>query len=99
LPSAASDDKQLELLVKWLESYHPKELFNTEYSSSNTGAHNPGKTADGLINAKALRIIPTDTERRMGMLDVAYRAYKPLDLPDWEQFGKEVGEEVSAMKA
>jgi xylulose-5-phosphate/fructose-6-phosphate phosphoketolase len=99
LPGAATDDTQLDLLIKWLESYHPKELFNPDYHSSQTGAHTPGKVAEGLIDPVALRIIPSDTERRMGMVDEAYRKYEPLQLPKWTEFGKEVNEEFSAMKA
>jgi hypothetical protein len=33
------------------------------------------------------------------MVPEAYKAYAPLDLPDWKTFGNPANEEVSAMKA
>jgi hypothetical protein len=71
LPQAATDDSEFELLGKWLESYHPGHLFNTDIKNDQTKAHNVGATAEGVINEKALRIIPKDQKRRMGMVDVS----------------------------
>jgi xylulose-5-phosphate/fructose-6-phosphate phosphoketolase len=72
LPEAATDDGEFDLLVKWLESYNPKHLFNTEAKSSSTKAHAMGNTAGAVIDEKALRIIPKDQKRRMGMVDVGF---------------------------
>ena len=70
LPEAVGNDEEFGLLIKWLESYHPKELFNASVDSSESKTHNPAAKADGIIAAKALRIIPKDLQRRMGSSDV-----------------------------
>jgi xylulose-5-phosphate/fructose-6-phosphate phosphoketolase len=71
LPKAATDDGEFDLLVKWLESYSPKHLFNVETSNGDSRAHAIGSTASAVIDEKALRIIPKDQKRRMGMVDVS----------------------------
>ena len=70
LPEAATDEAEFGLLVKWLESYNPKHLFNTDVKNDSTRAHAMGASADAVIDEKALRIIPKDQKRRMGMVDV-----------------------------
>lgn len=71
LPAAATDEKEFGLLQQWLESYHPSHLFNTSVKGDSTSAQAVGATADGVIDNKALRIIPKDQQRRMGMVDVS----------------------------
>ncbi|WWC90666.1 uncharacterized protein L201_005602 [Kwoniella dendrophila CBS 6074] len=99
LPKAASDDKEFGLLQDWLKSYGPDELFHTEVDSSHSEAHDSSNKAAGIIDEAALRIIPKDQQRRMGMADATYRGYKPLEAPDWKDFTHELGEPVSNMKA
>ncbi|WVR00042.1 hypothetical protein IAU59_007184 [Kwoniella sp. CBS 9459] len=85
LPEAAKDDKEFELLQQWLKSYGPEELFHTE--------------ASGIIDDVALRIIPKDQQKRMGMVDATYRGFTPLEAPDWKEFTHGLEEPVSNMKA
>jgi xylulose-5-phosphate/fructose-6-phosphate phosphoketolase len=99
LPQAGKDDEQFGLLKDWLESYHIQELVNAGYSSHEGGAHDPSSAAQGLINPTALRIVPQNIERRMGMLAESYKGYTPLDLADWKEFGREADRDFSAMKA
>ncbi|KAK8854752.1 hypothetical protein IAR55_003491 [Kwoniella newhampshirensis] len=99
LPAAAKDDKEFELLEKWLTSYGPDELFDTEVDSGASKAHNSHNKADGIITSKALRIIPKDQQKRMGMVDATYRGFKPLEVPDWKDFTHSTDKEVSNMKA
>nr|WRH23617.1 phosphoketolase [Naematelia aurantialba] len=99
LPAATKSPEEFDLLIKWLESYHPKELFNTDVTSSSSGAHTPSNKASGVINDVALRIIPHDQLRRMGMVDATYRGFIPLKVPDWKDFSHPVDEEISNMKA
>lgn len=70
LPGAVSNPEEFDLLLQWLESYHPKELFDTGVDSSESFAHDSTNKAAGIINDAALRIIPKDQERRMGMVNV-----------------------------
>lgn len=35
----------------------------------------------------------------MGMVDAAYRGFKKLEAPKWQDFAVERGEEISNMKA
>ena len=35
----------------------------------------------------------------MGMVDEAYRGFKKLEAPKWQDYGVEQGEEISNMKA
>ena len=70
LPEAATSPEEFDLLIKWLESYQPKELFHTDVDSSKPQAKAVGDVAAGIIDPKALRIIPRDQSRRMGMVDV-----------------------------
>ncbi|OCF37972.1 phosphoketolase [Kwoniella heveanensis CBS 569] len=85
LPAAAKDDKEFELLQQWLKSYGPDELFHTE--------------ASGIIDEVALRIIPKDQQKRMGMVDATYRGFTPLEAPDWKDFTHSIDEPISNMKA
>jgi xylulose-5-phosphate/fructose-6-phosphate phosphoketolase len=99
LPSVVKSEDEFKLLVEWLESYHPKELFDTEVKSDQTHTREAISKASGIIHESALRIIPKDMSRRMGMVEETYRGFKPLNTPDWKDFGTEQGEEMSNMKA
>ncbi|WVO23080.1 uncharacterized protein IAS62_004425 [Cryptococcus decagattii] len=85
LPKAGAEGEEFELLKKWLRSYGPEELFHIE--------------AKGIIDSKALRIIPKDQQRRMGMVNATYRGFIPLKTPEWKEYGHDVEEKVSNMKA
>lgn len=69
LPAAVKSEDEFKLLVEWLESYHPKELFNTQIDSSRAETKETHSKASGVIKDSALRIIPSQT-RRMGLVDV-----------------------------
>ena len=69
LPSVVKNEDEFKLLKKWLESYHPKELFNTAVDSSHAETKETASGASGIIDESALRIIPSLT-RRMGLVDV-----------------------------
>lgn len=99
LPAAAKDPEQFDLLKKWLESYHIKELVHTDVTSGDSQAHDASNTAEGLISSVALRIVPRNIEARMGMVPETFKGYRPLDLADWKQFGKEADKDTSAMEA
>ena len=71
LPEAATNSEEFDILINWLESYHPRDLFNTDFDSSQPQAHDSGNMAAGIINEKALRIIPKNQQRRMGLVDVS----------------------------
>lgn len=71
LPKAGAEGEEFELLKKWLRSYGPEELFHVEVDSNTSQAHNAGNKAKGIIDSKALRIIPKDQQRRMGMVNVS----------------------------
>ncbi|EIN09747.1 phosphoketolase, partial [Punctularia strigosozonata HHB-11173 SS5] len=85
LPAANKDQKQLEALQAWLRSYKTEELF----------------TVDGAPVDDILSIIPQEKEKRLGQRAEAYKAYRPLDVPDWREFAiaKEKGEQASCMQA
>lgn len=99
LPAAAKDPEEFELLAKWLKSYQPAHLFNTKISTEASETHDASDMTRGLISDQALRIIPRNTERRMGALAETYKGYKALELSDWKQFAHEQGKEISSMKA
>nr|XP_018261529.1 phosphoketolase [Kwoniella dejecticola CBS 10117]OBR83687.1 phosphoketolase [Kwoniella dejecticola CBS 10117] len=88
LPEAAKNEKEFKLLQDWLKSYGPDELFHTQVESTS-----------GIIDDVALRIIPKDQQRRMGMMDATYRGFQPLKAPDWKEFTHKIDEPVSNMKA
>jgi hypothetical protein len=73
LPEVATDKKQFALLEEWLQSYKPNELFDTSLTSDASVAYNGASKASGLVSDVALRIIPTDHRRRMGMVEVSPR--------------------------
>ncbi|KAH8423805.1 putative phosphoketolase [Aspergillus melleus] len=83
LPNAKKDKEELQALQKWLSSYGPKELF----------------TESGDIVEDVTSIIPSEDSKKLGQRYEAYKAYKPLDLPDWRQLCVEKGSQQSAMKA
>ncbi|CED84556.1 phosphoketolase [Phaffia rhodozyma] len=97
LPKAAGDDYELGVLKDWLESYGPRELFNT---AGNKHGDLSSSLPSDFVNAASLRIIPAKEERRLGFNKAVYRGYEPLDLPDWKKFSHDVKNgDVSAMKA
>ncbi|KIR29109.1 phosphoketolase [Cryptococcus deuterogattii 99/473] len=99
LPKAGAEGEEFELLKKWLHSYGPEELFHVEVDSNTSQAHNAGNKAEGIIDSRALRIIPKDQQRRMGMVNATYRGFLPLETPEWKEYGHDVEEKVSNMKA
>ncbi|ODO06787.1 hypothetical protein I350_04146 [Cryptococcus amylolentus CBS 6273] len=99
LPSAGAKGEEFDLLKSWLESYGPDELFHVHVDDSHSGAHNPADKARGIIDSKAVRIIPKDQERRMGMVNATYRDFKPLKTPSWKDYTHPIDEEISNMKA
>lgn len=98
LPLAAKDDEEFKILEEWLNSYKPHEIFHSA-NASDSAANDPTLGAQNLIDKKALRIIPNDREKRMGMVDWTYRGFKELKTPDWKEYGIEQGKEFSNMKA
>lgn len=82
LPNVKKDSEELAALEQWLESYRPEELFSN----------------DGGPNEEILSIIPVNTEKRLGQKAEAYKAYNPLKLPNWIEFGVQKGAEESSMK-
>lgn len=83
LPGAKSSDEELKALQEWLKSYRPEELF----------------TPDGVPVPEVLSIIPEAAEQRLGQKKEAFRAYAPLNVPEWEGFCAEKGTQESCMKA
>jgi xylulose-5-phosphate/fructose-6-phosphate phosphoketolase len=98
LPLAATDEAEFKLLEDWLKSYKPDEIFSSA-DSADSAVHDATKGAKALINNKALRIIPNDQEKRMGMVKWTYSAFKELETPDWKEYATEQGKEMSNMKA
>lgn len=82
LPNAVTSDDELAVLGEWLKSYKPEELFND----------------DGSPIDEVLRIVPAESARKLGQKSESYKAYVPLDLPKWTDFGVEKGSEESCMK-
>jgi xylulose-5-phosphate/fructose-6-phosphate phosphoketolase len=99
LPQAGKDDEQFGILKSWLESYKIEELVNSGYHSGESGSHDASSAAEGLISSIALRIVPSNVERRMGMIAESYKAYTPLEVADWKTFGRTADQDYSAMKA
>lgn len=99
LPKAGDEGEEFELLKKWLHSYGPEELFHVEVDSNTSQAHEAVNKAKGIIDSRALRIIPKDQQRRMGMVNATYRGFIPLKTPEWKEYGHDMEEEVSNMKA
>ncbi|KAI0822473.1 phosphoketolase [Trametes gibbosa] len=82
LTGAKNDDIERKILQDWLRSYNPKELFD----------------GDGVPNDAILSIVPKDEHKRLGMRAEAYRAYQPLDVPNWRPFSVKQGSSDSCMK-
>ncbi|KAK0188698.1 phosphoketolase [Armillaria mellea] len=83
LPNAKTSDEELAALQTWLKSYKPEELF----------------TKEGSPIEEILSIVPIETEKRLGQKKESYKAYVPLDLPEWSDLGVKKGSEESCMKA
>ena len=82
LPKAKTSSEELELLSNWLASYGPKELFNK----------------DGTPVADILKVIPEKDEKKLGQRPESYKAYQPLDCPDWRSLEVAHGTQESCMK-
>lgn len=82
LPNVGKSADELECLQGWLKSYRAQELF----------------TEDGKPIETITSIIPKEKEKRLGMRAEAYKAYEPLNLPDWKNFAVKSGEESSCMQ-
>lgn len=78
LPAAFKDDSQFEMLSTWLKSYKIDEFIDYDLVD---------KDAGWFVKADALRILPKELSRRPGMLKESYANYRPLDLPEWKDFG------------
>jgi xylulose-5-phosphate/fructose-6-phosphate phosphoketolase len=83
LPAANCDDEQLSALREWLESYNIHELIDPE-----TGI--PVEAID--------KVVPDIMHKRLGMRKEAYKAYEPIDVPDWKPKAVEKGTQASSMK-
>lgn len=70
LSHVLDDKEEFDILAKWLESYKPRELFDSE----------------GCPIKDILTIVPPDEEKRMGMRKECYANYQPLDVPDWKHY-------------
>ena len=82
LPNAKTDELERDMLQSWLRSYKPNELFGL----------------DGVPNSAILSVIPKEECKRLGMREEAYRAYTPLDVPDWRKFVVKKGTLQSCMQ-
>lgn len=63
------------MLQTWLESYDPKELFDT--SKTDGEELDRSSLPAEVVNGKALRIVPRKEDRRMGFNKVRVRARAP----------------------
>jgi xylulose-5-phosphate/fructose-6-phosphate phosphoketolase len=82
LPLAKTSTEELDLLVNWLGSYRPSELFN----------------GDGTPVDDILKLIPERNDKKLGQRREAYKAYTPLEVPDWRSTAVERGTQESCMK-
>ncbi|KAI9061053.1 phosphoketolase [Trametes sanguinea] len=82
LPEAKTDANERKMLQEWLTSYGPKELFGDA----------------GVPNDAILSLVPEEESKRLGMREEAYKAYTPLDVPEWRKFAVEKGTDQSCMK-
>ena len=83
LMQAKKNKDQLESLQKWLLSYRPAKLFKEN-----------GEPTDTIES-----IIPQESHKKLGQRPETYKEHFPLQVPDWRQFGVEMGKEESCMKA
>ena len=82
LPLAKTSAEELDMLVHWLKSYKPNELFNGD-----------GTPVDDII-----KLIPERNDKKLGQRHEAYKAYTPLGVPDWRSIAVERGTQESCMK-
>lgn len=82
-PGAKTSAGELAGLQTWLKSYRPNELF----------------TAEGVPVPEVLSIIPQAAEKRLGQKAESYKAFQPLQVPEWSQFCVKQGTQESCMKA
>lgn len=83
LPQAKTSQEELDLLVQWLQSYGPRDLFNKD-----------GTPVDDI-----LKIVPEKDDKKLGQRPESYCAYTPLELPNWRALEKPQGIQESCMKA
>ncbi len=83
MPNAKTSAEELAELQRWLKSYRPEELF----------------TAEGSPVDEILSVIPEESEKKLGQKKESYKAYVPLDLPEWSDLAVENGSQESCMKA
>lgn len=82
LPKAKKDEEELQKLREWLEGYNPKSLFDE-----------CGKPIRELLDC-----FPEDESLRMGMRRETHEgSYRPLELPDWEEYAVQDQEASSSM--
>ncbi|KIL67461.1 hypothetical protein M378DRAFT_122372 [Amanita muscaria Koide BX008] len=82
LPRAKVCQEELDLLSHWLKSYGPHELF----------------TDDGDPIPELLKIVPEKDEKKLGQRRESYKAYVPLQIPDWRPLAVARGAQESCMK-
>lgn len=85
LPAAKTDDDEFNLLIKWLKSYKPDELFHPDN--------------ENIIDDTIKRIVPKNPKHRLGQVKATYAGFTELKTPDWKPFATEKGKEMSNMKA
>jgi xylulose-5-phosphate/fructose-6-phosphate phosphoketolase len=83
LPAAKSDKSELEALQSWLSTYNPQGLF----------------TASGLLAEVVSRILPADSEKRLGQNPQSFNRHEPLEAPDWMSFALKRGTHGSSLMA
>ncbi|KAH7927923.1 D-xylulose 5-phosphate/D-fructose 6-phosphate phosphoketolase [Leucogyrophana mollusca] len=88
LPEAKSSEEELQELQNWLSSYRPNELFEV----GGIGV------VEGAPVEEVLAIVPKNNEKKLGMRREAYKAFQPLDVPEWKELGIEKGTQASCMK-
>ncbi|KAF8502562.1 D-xylulose 5-phosphate/D-fructose 6-phosphate phosphoketolase [Hysterangium stoloniferum] len=82
LPSPSTSTSQLAILAAWLDSYHPRELFD-----------NAGKPVPEMLT-----ILPEKEDKRMGQRRECFMAYQPLVVPKWEKYAIKKGTQASCME-
>lgn len=82
LPGAKTSKEELSALQSWLKSYRPEELFSK----------------DGVPIREVLSIVPEVSEKKLGQKIESYKAYKPLDVPDWKALAVKANSQESCMK-
>ena len=82
LMKAKSDKDELSQLQQWLSSYHPDQLF----------------ADDGKLHNTITSVIPKEDAKKLGQQIDTYGSHEILNLPDWQKFGAEKGDQASCMQ-